>query len=154
MVPVVVVSRFGTRRVGFAVLAWAVVVDLLLFVAWTTHHFGFTSGARPLAYVAIGTLTALVGLWIGWRHRVGAAFFAPLLAWTILVPFAFVSEFVRVGFLDGLWHGLLLSIFGGFITSSVEGVFLVAFAVLGRLLSGVLSTRDRDRTVILPPRTF
>jgi hypothetical protein len=132
------------------VFAWAIVVDFCLFCAWTVHHMGIPGGARPLAYVAVGFLTALVGLWIGWRHRVGTAFFAPLLAWIFLIPFAFVSEFVRVGFFNGLWRGLGLSIFGGFVASAVEGVLLVGFAVLGRLLVGVLPRGDR--TVILPPR--
>jgi hypothetical protein len=132
------------------VFAWAIVVDFCLFCAWTVHHVGIPGGARPLAYVAVGFLTAMVGLWIGWRHRVGTSFFAPLLAWIFLVPFAFTSEFIRVGFFDGLWRGLGLSIFGGFVASAVEGVLLVAFAVLGRLLVGVLPRGDR--TVILPPR--
>jgi hypothetical protein len=149
---VVVVSRLGSKGVGLGILAWAIVVDICLFCAWTVHHAGIPSGARPLAYVAVGVLTAIAGLWIGWRHRVGTAFLAPLLAWIVLVPFAFASEFARVGFLDGLWRGLGLSIFGGFVASSVEGVFLVAFAVLGRLLAGVVSSRARSGTVILPPR--
>jgi hypothetical protein len=148
---VVVVSRLGSGRVGFGVLLWATAVDIFLFIAWTVHHVGIPSSARPLAYVAIGILTALAGLWIGWRHRVGTAFFAPLLAWAVLVPFAFASELVRVGFLDGLWRGLGLAIFGGFITSTIEGLFLVSFAMLGRLLSGVFGRRD-GATVILPPR--
>lgn len=147
----VVVSRLGSRRVGLGVLAWAVVVDVCLFCAWTVHHVGIPSGAKTLGYVAVGFLTAVVGLWIGWRHRVGSAFFAPLLSWVLLVPFAFASEFVRAGFLDGLWRGLGLSIFGGFVASSIEGVFLVAFAVLGRILAGV-AHRDGASTVVLPPR--
>jgi hypothetical protein len=133
------------------VFAWAIVVDVCLFCAWTVHHVGIPGGAKPLAYVGVGFVTALVGLWIGWRHRVGTAFFAPVLSWIVLVPFAFASEFVRTGFLDGLWRGLGLSIFGGFIASTVEGVFLVAFAVLGRLLAGSVA-RGREGTVVLPPR--
>jgi hypothetical protein len=133
------------------VAAWAIVVDVCLFCAWTVHHLGIPGGAKPLAYVGVGILTALVGLWIGWRHRVGTAFFAPLLAWAVLIPFAFASEFVRVGFLDGLWRGLGLSIFGGFVAASIEGLFLVAFAVLGRLLAGASGIRGRNGTVILPP---
>lgn len=146
----VVVSRLGQRRVGAGVLAWALFVDVCLFCAWTVHHAGIPAGTKPLAYAAVGVVTAIAGLWLGLRHRVGTAFVAPWLSWVLLVPFAFASEIVRVGFLDGLWHGLWLSILGGFVASAVEGLFLVAFAVLGRLLGGVFAAR-RSGTVILPP---
>lgn len=146
----VVVQRLGGRRVGGGIAAWAVVVDACLFVAWTSGHAGIPSSAHWLAYLVAGTLTVLVGLWIGWRHRVGTAFAAPMLAWVLLVPFAFAAGFVSHGFFGGLWHGLVLSIVGGFVTSFVEGVFLVAFSLLGRLVS--LGRGERDGTVtILPP---
>jgi uncharacterized integral membrane protein len=145
-----VVSRLRQRRVGAGVLAWALVVDICLFCAWTVHHVGIPAGSKPLAYTAVGVITAIAGLWLGFRHHVGTAFVAPLLAWVLIVPFAFASEIVRVGFLDGLWHGLWLSILGGFVASAVEGLLLVAFAVLGRLLS-VVSAAKRSGTVILPP---
>lgn len=147
----VVVQRFGPRRVGLGLLAWAIVVDVCVFVAWTGHRAGLPAHAGGAALAVAGALTALVGLWVGWRHRVGTTFFAPLLAWTVLVPFAFASGFIRFGFFAGLWHGFLSALFSGFVASFVEAVFLIGFAVLGRVLSGFLGHRH-DAAVILPPQ--
>jgi hypothetical protein len=132
-------------------LAWAILVDVCVFVAWTGHRAGIPAHSSGAALAVAGVLTALVGLWVGWRHRVGTTLFAPLLAWTILLPFAFASGFIRFGFIGGLWHGFLAALFSGFVAAFIEGVFLIGFAVLGRVFSGVRGHRD-DASVILPPR--
>ena len=146
-----IVVRQWPRPVAYGIVAWAFVVDVCLFVAWTKGHLGISSSMATAAYWIAGASTAALGLWLGWRRRTGTAFIAPLLAWFLLVPFAFASEFVRVGILRGLWHGLWLSIFGGFVAAFVEGVLLVAFAVLGRIAVGVAG-RDQPGIVIPPQR--
>jgi hypothetical protein len=148
----VVVRRINPRRVGLGVVAWALVVGFCVFIGWTDHHAGITSGMSDVAYLVAGMLTAAVGFWLGWSHRTGTAFVAPLLAWIVIVPFAFASEFIQRGFLSGLWHGFLLAIVGGFVASFVEGVLLVAFAVLGRVAVAAVHPHD-GTTVILPPRS-
>jgi len=148
---VVVVSRINPRRVGLGVVAWAIIVGFCMFLAWTDHHAGISTAASDLAYVVAGVLTAAVGFWLGWSRRTGTAFVAPFLAWLVVVPFAFASEFIRSGFLGGLWRGFVLAIVGGFVAAFVEGVLLVAFAVLGRILAATLGHRDDTTTVILPP---
>jgi len=148
---VVVVSRISPRRVGLGVVAWSIVVAFCLFVAWTVHHVGISSAASVAAYLLAGVLTIAVGFWLGWSFRTGTAFAAPALAWIVVVPFAFASEFIRRGFFGGLWHGLVLAIFGGFVAAFVEGVLLVSFAVLGRILAASSGHRDGRNTVILPP---
>jgi hypothetical protein len=131
-------------------LAWAILVDVCVFVAWTGHRAGIPSHASGPALATAGALTVLVGLWVGWRRRVGTTLFAPLLAWAILVPFAFASGFIRFGFIGGLWHGFLSALFSGFVAAFIEGVFLTGFAVLGRVFSAGAGHRG-DATVILPP---
>jgi hypothetical protein len=150
---VVIVKQFGPRPVVWGVLAWALVVAVCLFVAWTSPHAGISNGDAHTAYWIAGSLTAALGLWLGWRHRMGTAFVAPLLAWFVVVPFAFASEFLKSGFFMGLVRGLGLAIFGGFVASFVEGVFLVAFAALGRIAAAALGHREPASTVIFPPRT-
>ena len=149
----VVVSRINPRRVGLGVVAWAIIVGFCMFIGWTDHHAGISTTASDVAFVFAGVLTAAVGLWLGWSHRTGTAFVAPFLAWIVVVPFAFASEFIRSGFFGGLWHGFVLAIVGGFIAAFVEGVLLVSFAVLGRILAAALGHGDDSTTVILPPRT-
>jgi hypothetical protein len=146
----VVVSRINPRRVGLGVVAWAIAVGFCMFLWWTDHHVGISSALSDTAILFAGVLTALVGFWLGWSHRTGTAFVAPILAWIIVVPFAFASEFIRHGFFGGLWHGFVLAIFGGLVAAFVEGVLLVAFAVLGRILAAALG-HDEHTTVILPP---
>lgn len=145
------VSRINPRRVGLGVVAWAIIVGFCMFLAWTDHHAGISTSASDLAYVIAGVLTAAVGFWLGWSRRTGTAFVAPFLAWLVVVPFAFASEFIRSGFFGGLWRGFVLALVGGFVAAFVEGVLLVAFAVLGRILAAALGHHDDTTTVILPP---
>lgn len=146
----IVVRQINPRRVGLGVVAWAIVVGFCMFLWWTDHHVGISSFLSDTAILFAGVLTAAVGLWLGWSHRTGTAFVAPLLAWIVVVPFAFASAFIRYGFFGGLWHGFVLATVYGFIAAFVEGVLLVSFAVLGRILSAALGHDDRT-TVILPP---
>ncbi len=134
---------------GVGLFVWAVAVDVCLFCAWTSGHAGVPSGAHWTSYLAAIVLTAIAGLWTGWRRRVGSAFAAPLLAWALLVPFAFVSGFLTDGFFGGLLRGLALSVVGGFVASFFEGLVLVASSVVGRLAAARGS--DRDGVTILPP---
>lgn len=146
------VQRLGPRPVAFGVFAWSLAMGICFFVARSVHHVGISSGASSAAYWLAGILTVLVGSWLGWRHRTGTAFVAPLLAWLVLVPFAFASEFLRAGFFGGLWRGFVVAIVFGFVVSAIEGILLVAFAMLGRIAGGVLHPGDATQTVIFPPR--
>jgi hypothetical protein len=146
------VQRFGPRPVAFGVLAWSLAMGVCFFVARSVHHVGISSGASSAAYWFACTLTVLAGSWLGWRHRTGTAFVAPLLAWVVLVPFAFASEFLRAGFLGGLWRGFVVAIFFGFVVSALEAIVLVAFAMLGRMAGGVLHHGDPSESLIIPPR--
>ena len=127
-------------------------MGVCFFVARSAHHAGISSGAASNALWLGGILTVLVGSWLGWRHRTGTAFVAPLLAWLVLVPFAFASEFLIAGFFGGLWRGFVVAVFIGFLVSSLEAIVLIAFAMLGRIAGGVLHHGDAAETVIFPPR--
>jgi hypothetical protein len=146
------VQRFGPRPVAFGVFVWSLAMGACFFVARSAHHAGISSGASSNALWLAGILTVLVGSWLGWRHRTGTAFVAPLLAWLVLVPFAFASEFLRAGFFGGLWRGFVVAAFIGFLVSSLEAVVLIAFATLGRIAGGVLRHGDATETMIIPPR--
>lgn len=147
----VVVSRINPRRVGMGVVVWAIAVAFCLFLWWTEHHVGISSGLSDLAILIAGVLTMAVGFWLGWSHRTGTAFVAPLLAWIVLVPFAFASAFITRGFFVGLLHGFFLATVGGFVAAFVEGVVLVSFAIVGRLSAAALGHGEDRATVILPP---
>jgi hypothetical protein len=150
---VVIVKQIGPRPVVWGVLAWSLIVAVCVFVIWTAGHAGISHADATTAYWIAGGLTAAVGFWLGWRHRMGTTFVVPLLAWFVVVPFAFASEFLRHGFFSGLFGGFGLAIVGGFIASFVEGVLLVSFAALGRITSGALGHDESSGTVIFPPRT-
>lgn len=147
----VIVQRFGPRPVAVGVFVWSLAMGICFFIARSVHHLGISSGASTTAYWFAGILTVLVGGWLGWRHRTGTAFVAPLLSWVVLVPFAFASEFLRAGFFGGLWRGFVVSIFIGFVVSALEAALLVVFAMLGRIAGGMLRHGDASETVILPP---
>jgi hypothetical protein len=149
---VVVIRRFAPRRVGFGIVLWAIGVAILFFVNRTPHHLGISGSTAVLAAWAGFALTGAVGFWLGWRRRTGVAFIAPWLSWTLFVPFAFLSEFIRAGFFDGLWRGLGLLVIGGFIAAMIEVVILVLFALAGRVAVASLGGGERS-TVILPPGT-
>jgi hypothetical protein len=147
----VVVSRINPRRVGMGVVAWALVVDFCLFLWWTKHHAGISNGFGDVAILIAGALTVAIGFWLGWSHRTGTAFVAPLLAWIVVVPFAFASGFITHGFFGGLLHGFYLATVGGFVAAFIEGVLLVAFAIMGRISAAALGHGEDRATVILPP---
>lgn len=148
----VYVKQFGPRPVIWGILAWSIVIAMCIFVARTTGHVGISHGNSTFAYWLAALLTAALGLWLGWRHRMGTAFFAPVLAWIVLVPFAFASAFIRYGFFSGLIKGLGFAIFGGFVAAFFEGVLLVSFAALGRIASAATGHHEDSGTVIIPPR--
>jgi hypothetical protein len=149
----VIVQRLGPRPVALGVLVWSIAVGCCFFFVRAQHHLGISSGLASLAWLFAGLLTVAVGCWLGWRHRSGTAFVAPLMSWLVLVPFAFASEFVRAGFFSGLWRGVVVAALGGFVVASVEGIVLVFFAFVGRIASGRLSPSQLDSTVIYPPRS-
>jgi hypothetical protein len=138
------------RPVAWGIVAWAIVVDVCLFIALTKDHLGISGAMATAAYWLAFVATIALGWWLGWRRRTGTSFAAPILAWIIFVPFAFASEFVRVGLLHGLFRGFGLAIIGGFIAAFVEGVVLVAFAVLGRIAVGAIGPGEPD-VMIFPP---
>lgn len=145
-----IVRRIGPRPVLFGLACWAIAVDAALFVARTAGHAGIAASSSTTAYVVAAVLTAIVGLWLGWRRRVGTAFVAPMLAWTCFVPWAFASEFLRVGFFDAIARGFGLAIVGGFVAACSEGVLLVMFATLGRIAAAG-THHDRDGSVVIFP---
>ncbi len=150
----IVVRRIGPKPVFWGIFAWSVVVAACLFTYWTRGHIGVDHGDADTALWIAGALTAAVGFWIGWRRRLGTAFFAPLLAWFVLVPWAFAAAFVRYGFFKGLLHGFVLAIFGGFVAAFCEGVLLVSFGLLGRMARGSLGPKSDEDVVIFPPGTL
>jgi len=138
--------------VALGVFVWSLAMGACFFVARSAHHAGISSSASSTAFWLAGILTVLVGSWLGWRHRTGTAFVAPLLAWLVLVPFAFASEFLRAGFFGGLWRGFIVAAFIGFLVSSLEAIVLIAFATLGRIAGTMLHSGDATETMIFPPR--
>ena len=143
----VVVRQISPRRVGLGVVAWA---DRRRASACSSAGRTTTSASRAslsdTAILFAGVLTAAVGFWLGWSHRTGTAFVAPFLAWIVVVPFAFASEFIRYGFFGGLWHGFVLAIVSAALVAAfVEGVLLVSFAVLGRISAAALGTTTTAR---------
>ena len=146
-----IVRQIGPKPVAWGVFAWSIVIGACMFVIWTAPHAGISHSNANTAYWIAGVLTLLVGVWLGWRRRTGTSFVAPILAWIVMVPFAFASEFARVGFFLGLWRGLWLAILGGFAASFVVGVLLVASALLGRIAAGVLGHDRQDPGVVIFP---
>jgi hypothetical protein len=151
---VIVVRQIGPKRVFWGIVVWSIIVAACLFTYWTHGHIGVTRGYADTALWIAGALTAAVGFWIGWRRRLGTAFFAPLLAWFVLVPWAFAAGFVQFGFLKGLWHGFLLAVFGGFVAAFCEGVVIVMFGLLGRIANGSFGPKPDEQVVIYPPGTL
>ena len=119
---------------------WAIAMTVVLFI----------EVVRPSAGVTlIGfAFSAVLGVYLGWRRRVGAVVVAPVVNWLVAWFPMEIACMIHFGILKGFFLGLLVITFGWLGIGFVEFVWISMVALLVRALRG--SSKD-DPVVIIDP---
>jgi len=121
------------------VVLWAIAMTVILFMEVV---------APSLAVTMTGFgVSALLGIYLGWRRRLGAVVAAPFVSWLFAWFPMEIACMIHFGILKGFLIGLLVITFGWIGIGFVEFAWLAMVALLVRSLRG---TRG-DPVVIFGP---
>lgn len=127
-------------NVSTPMVLWALAMTAVLFL----------DVVAPSASVTISgfAVTAVLGIYLGWRRRVGAVFVAPLVSWLFAWFPLEVACMIHFGILKGFLLGLVTITVGWIGIGFIEFVWLAMVALLVRSLHG--SGRDGSVVVLDP----
>jgi hypothetical protein len=138
---VVVMFRERARGgVSTPVVLWALAMTVVLFMEIV----------NPSALLTISgfVITALLGVLLGWRRRMGTVIAAPFIGWLFAWFPMEIACMIHFGILKGFLLGLLIITFGWVGIGFVELAWLAMVAGVVRSLRG---TRPEDRVIIIDP---
>ncbi len=136
--------RRARGNVTAPMMAWALVMAVVIFMIEASH-----GGHHGAYWVGFG-VTALLGVYLGLRRRVAAAFIAPLVSWTVAWAPLWIAAMVRDGFAKGLAVGLFWITIGWLFIAMLEFGCLIVVGSLVRVLRGSSGPRD-DKVVVFNP---
>ncbi|MFY9783232.1 MAG: hypothetical protein WAK12_06835 [Acidimicrobiales bacterium] len=127
-------------NVSIPMVVWAIAMTVILFMGI----------ASPSASVTISgfAVTALLGVYLGWRRRLGAVLVAPFVSWLFAWFPMEIASMIHFGILKGFLLGLLIITFGWIAIGFVEFAWLAMVALLVRSVRG--SPRDEPVVIIDP----
>ncbi len=126
-------------NVSTPMVLWALAMTVVLFLDVVT----------PSASVTVSgfAVSAVLGIFLGWRRRVGAVFVAPLVSWLFAWFPMEVACMIHFGILKGFFLGLVIITVGWIGIGFVEFAWLAMVALLVRSLRGSRG----ESVVILDP---
>ena len=119
---------------------WALTMTVVLFIE-------VVAPSASITWLGFG-VSALLGVYLGWRRRVGAVIVAPLVSWLFAWFPLEIACMIHFGILKGFFVGLLMITFGWIGIGFVEFAWLGMVALLVRAIRG---SSDRDSVVIMGP---
>jgi len=127
-------------NVSLPMVVWALAMTVILFLAIV----------NPSATVTITgfALTALLGIFLGWRRRFGAVIAAPFVSWFFAWFPMEIASMIHFGVLKGFFLGLLIITFGWIGIGLLEFASLAIVSLLVRSLRG--TPRDEPVVIIDP----
>lgn len=119
---------------------WALAMTVILFI----------EVVAPSAQVTVTGfgVSALLGIYLGWRRRMGAIIAAPFVSWFFAWFPMEVACMIHFGILKGFLIGLFTITFGWIGIGFVEFVWLAMVALLVRAIRGTFSD---DSVVLIEP---
>jgi hypothetical protein len=137
---VIQVKKRARGNVSAPMVLWALAMTVILFI----------EVVAPSARVTlIGfAVTALLGIYLGWRRRVGAVVAAPIVSWLFAWFPLEIASMIHFGILKGFFLGLLIITFGWI------GIGFVEFAWLGMvalLVRAIRRSSSDDSVIIIEP---
>ena len=138
---VVIQFRERTRaNVSTPMVLWALSMTVILFIDVVAPSAGIT-------WLGFG-VSAVLGVYLGWRRRVGAVIVAPMVSWLFAWFPLEIACMIHFGVLKGFFVGLLTITFGWIGIGFVEFAWLGIVALLVRAMRG---SSGRGGVVILGP---
>jgi hypothetical protein len=131
-------------NVTWSMVLWSTAMAAVLFLFESR-----LANRGDIAWAGIG-VTALFGVYLGWRRRGAAVFVAPFVSWLFAWFPLWVAAMIRDGALRGLFWGLFLVTVGWLVIGFVEFAWLGAVTFLVRSLRGP-SGRGDAKVVIFGP---
>ena len=129
-------------NVSFPMVVWAVAMTVIFFLAIV----------KPSATVTITgfALTVLLGVFLGWRRRLGAVIAAPVVSWFFAWFPMEIASMIHFGIVKGFFLGLLIITFGWIGIGFLEFASLAIVSLVVRSLRG--TPRDEPVVIIDPER--
>jgi len=119
---------------------WALAMTVILFIDVVAPSSGDTATGFGVS--------ALLGIYLGWRRRVAAAMMAPFVSWLFAWFPVVIACMIHFGLLKGFVVGLLTISFGWIGIGFVEFAWVAIVALVVRSLRG--TPRDPDVVIIDP----
>ena len=123
---------------------WATVMAGVLFLLESR-----LAPQATTAWVGVG-VTALFGIYLGWRRRAAAVFVAPFVSWLFAWFPLWIAAMIHEGVLRGLLWGLFLITIGWIAIGFGEFVWLGAVAFLVRMFRGPSGRAEPDVVIFGP----
>ena len=125
-------------------ILWAIVIAVVLFLAEARI------GSRSTETWIGAGVTALFGIYLGWRRRSAAVFVAPMVSWLFAWFPLWIAAMIQDGFIKGLFKGLFLITIGWIAIGGIEFLWLGAVAFFVRILRGSGGRRGPDVVIFGP----
>lgn len=128
-------------NVSTPMVLWALAMTVVLFL----------EVVAPSAIVTITGfgVSAILGIYLGWRRRVGAVIVAPFVSWLFAWFPMEIACMIHFGILKGFLIGLLTITFGWIGIGFIELVWLAMVALLVR---AVRRSSHDDAVIIIDPK--
>ena len=139
---VIQVKKRTRGNVSTPMVLWALAMTVILFLE-------VVAPSARVTLIGFG-VSALLGIYLGWRRRVGAVVAAPFVSWLFAWFPLEVASMIHFGILKGFFLGLLLITVGWIGIGFVEFVWLGMVALLVRAIRG--SSSDDSVIIIEPDR--
>jgi hypothetical protein len=129
-------------NVSFPMVVWALAMTVILFMA--------IAASSATVTITGFALTALLGIYLGWKRRFGAVIAAPFVSWFFAWFPMEIASMIHFGVLKGFFLGLLIITFGWIGIGFLEFASLAIVSLLVRSLRG--TPRDEPVVIIDPER--
>ena len=139
---VVQVRQRAKANVSVPMTLWAIAMTVILVLEIVSASAQVTTAGF--------VVTALLGVWLGWKRRGGAVVVAPFLSWLFAWFPMLIASMIHTGILKGFFTGLFLVTIGWLAIGFVELVWLALVTFVVRAMRG--GVRDDGVIIVEPPR--
>jgi hypothetical protein len=130
-------------KVSTPLVLWALAMTVIMFI-------DVVAPSATDTIVGFG-ISALLGAYLGWQRRLGAAIAAPFVNWLFAWLPMEIACMIHFGILKGFLLGLLIITFGWIGIGFVEFAWISMVAALARSLHSSSGPRDDDAVIIIDP---